>query len=157
MNPLLPLSPEDEVRRLQLQASIDQGEETPAVLEELHRRAIASRKAQQMPKKALANVLERDFQASIIEAAHLHGWRVHAERPARTAKGWATPIQGDPGFVDIVLVKGTQLLHREVKTERGFLTADQAAWILALQEAGADTGVWRPGDFPRILETLRGA
>ncbi len=47
---------------------------------------------------------ETNFQLKVIQLARTGGWElVHAERAARTGKGWRTPIQGDRGFFDLVL------------------------------------------------------
>lgn len=48
---------------------------------------------------------ESQCQATIVAAALLAGWMVHAERPAQHQSGrWGTPIQGNPGFPDLVLL-----------------------------------------------------
>jgi hypothetical protein len=44
---------------------------------------------------------EAAFTDAVIELARLGGWRVAHFRPARTASGWRTPVQGDgAGFPD---------------------------------------------------------
>lgn len=102
---------------------------------------------------------ERGFQDAVIEAARLFGWMVMHTRPARTRKGWVTPITGDPGFPDLVLAKGGFVIFAELKSRTGRMSADQEEWIKALtvQEEGADhiAVVWRPEDWDRILVTLK--
>ncbi|GIV03679.1 MAG: hypothetical protein KatS3mg015_2509 [Fimbriimonadales bacterium] len=91
---------------------------------------------------------ERDLTDAIIETARLLGWRVAHFRPARTSRGWRTPVAGDgAGFPDLVLVGHGRILYREIKTERGRLRPEQTAWIAALREAGADAGVWTDEDW----------
>lgn len=103
---------------------------------------------------------ERGFQARIIDAAHLFGWRVAHFRPARTASGgWVTPVSADgAGFPDLVLVNPTmpdsEILYREVKTDRGRLTGEQAEWGAWLEARGGNWGVWRPQDWGSIMRTL---
>ncbi len=59
---------------------------------------------------------EADFQAQVIDLLHLHGWVVAHFRPARTAKGWITPVAADgAGFLDLLAVHarpGRVLLNR---------------------------------------------
>jgi hypothetical protein len=50
-------------------------------------------------------VTEADLQATILDAARLLGWRACHFRPARTTRGWRTPVEGDPGFPDLTLAK----------------------------------------------------
>lgn len=68
-------------------------------------------------------------------------------RPAQTTNGWRTPVSGDgKGFPDLVLV-GSRVLWRELKSDRGRLDADQLRWRDVLLAAGADWDVWRPADW----------
>lgn len=101
-------------------------------------------------------VPEAGLQRAVIDLAKLTGWLVHHTRPAQTKRGWRTPIQGDVGFPDLVLVKGHRVLFVELKSKRGRVTPDQEAWIMALALAGANIHVWRPVDWPVIERTLKG-
>ena len=84
---------------------------------------------------------EADLQDSVIELAQTLHWRVTHFRPAKTKKGWRTAIQGDPGFVDLVLAKGGRVLHIELKSAIGTLSAEQKSWRDALGETWR---LWRP-------------
>lgn len=96
-------------------------------------------------------VTEQAFQRAVIDLAHLCGYRVAHSRPARTAHGWRTPIEGDPGLPDLVMARGGRVLLVELKTDRGRPTADQQAWL----DAAGDHGrLWRPADWPQIVEEL---
>lgn len=103
---------------------------------------------------------EAEFQAAVIDLARLSGWLVHHTRPARTADGWRTPIQGDKGFPDLVLVHertGRQLLV-ELKSETGRLSEDQLRWGRALMAGCGPNNyrVWRPSDWDELARELRG-
>lgn len=101
-------------------------------------------------------VRERDFQRQVIAAAKALGWRVAHFRPARTLDGWRTPVTADgAGWPDLVLVRGSAMLIRELKSDRGRLTHVQRAWLDALELAGVDVGVWRPRDWSVIEMTLK--
>ena len=100
------------------------------------------------------NVTESSFQAAVIDAARLWGWRVAHFRPARTKNGWVTPVAADgKGFPDLVLVRD-RLVMAELKSDTGRLSGDQHEWIAWLEGAGVETYVWRPADWPLVERTL---
>lgn len=93
-------------------------------------------------------MLEADLVKAILDVARILGWRSAHFRPAMTKHGWKTAVQGDgKGWPDIVLVGHGRILYREVKCGRNTLSADQAEWIRALEQAGADVGVWHERDW----------
>ena len=100
---------------------------------------------------------EADLQRTIIEAARLHGFRVAHFRPARTEKGWRTPLEGDAGFPDLILALDGSVLAWELKGERGRLTAEQEAWRDALGNLAGGTidyDLVRPHTLDRALAVL---
>lgn len=100
-------------------------------------------------------ILERDFQEQVIHFAQLNGWRVAHFRPARTEKGWRTPVQANgQGFPDLVLTRRDRLVFAELKSDTGTVTREQAAWLDALAATGAETHVWSPDDWPAVAATL---
>ena len=94
---------------------------------------------------------EATLQERVIELAHLFGWLVMHTRPARTETGWRTPLQGDPGFPDLVLAREGVVLLAELKAAAGKLTAEQERWRTELEtDACASTPqyhLWRPEDL----------
>ena len=99
-----------------------------------------------------AELSEEDLQTRILQAATLYGWRAAHFRPARTAKGWRTPMSGDPGFPDLVLARAGVLIVPELKSRRGRTSPDQDLWLEAL---GDHARLWRPADWPAIQNELR--
>lgn len=100
---------------------------------------------------------EDDLLGTVLEMASTLGIRTAHFRPAKTAQGWRTPVQGDgKGWPDLVLV-GTTVLYRELKSARGGPSKEQGLWLAALTRAGQDAGVWQPADLRsgRILAELR--
>lgn len=97
---------------------------------------------------------EADFQHRVIDTAHLYGWRCVHLRAAKTAHGWRTPYQGDPGLPDLVLARRGVVRLAELKSDKGKPTADQLAW---LEQAGQFGHLWRPRDWDDVLAILRGA
>jgi hypothetical protein len=99
-------------------------------------------------------VLEKDWQQTVIEAAQTLGFKVAHFRPAKTTKGWRTPVQADgAGFPDIVMVRGERIIFAELKSDTGKISADQEAWLEALGQA-VEAYVWRPRDWDAVVAAL---
>jgi hypothetical protein len=99
-----------------------------------------------------AHLSEAAYQRRIIDAAAALGWRAAHFRPARTARGWRTPLEGHAGLPDLVLAKAGSVILAEVKSERGRLGRGQAAWLEQLGEHGR---LWKPQSWPEVLAELR--
>jgi len=104
---------------------------------------------------------EAEFQDVVLELAGVCGWMVHHVRPARMKDGsWRTPVQGDVGFPDLVLVRDGRIVFAELKSERGRLSAAQKDWLGELRKAAAWCGVsvvvelWRPSDWDDVVACL---
>lgn len=90
---------------------------------------------------------EDDLLQAVLDLCRLYHLRTLHIRPARTDRGWRTPVAGDgAGYPDLTIV-GTRVLFRELKADRGRIGPDQTAWITALREADQDAAVWRPGQW----------
>lgn len=103
---------------------------------------------------------EDDLEGAVMDLCKLLGLYVHHCRPAKTEKGWRTPIRGTPGFVDLMICGRRGALFRELKSEAGRVAPDQRKWLDRLFEAGTDAEVWRPRDLAtgrikRELEAIR--
>ena len=93
----------------------------------------------------------------MIALAQRLGWKVLHVRPARTARGWRTPVQGDGrGFLDLFLVHRGQgrCAVAELKVGRNRLTPSQTAWREDLHACGLETYVWYPRDWATIEKVL---
>ena len=108
-------------------------------------------------------ISEKDFLAQIIELAHLNGWVVAHFRPARVIEdgreSWRTPVQGDPGFPDLILLKPPYLLVLELKSEKGKATPGQLEWLELFGKLGktihyVEAGLYRPSDWETIERLL---
>lgn len=106
---------------------------------------------------------ERDFQAAVVEYAQLCGWLTYHTHDSR---------RSNPGFPDLVLVRGRSLIFAELKSARGRVTSDQQTWLTALAAVAGemhDTAtadgepfafapirvrIWRPRDWPEIESML---
>lgn len=98
---------------------------------------------------------EAQFTRQVIQYARLCGWRVLHIRPARTNKGWRTPVQGDGvGWPDLFLVRRDRALALELKSDKGRTRPEQMAWLGALEEAGVCSYVIEPSDWPWLENYL---
>lgn len=99
-------------------------------------------------------LLERDFQAQVIQLAHIFGWRIAHFRPAKTSHGWRTAVGADgAGFPDLVLARD-RVVFIELKSDTGRLRDDQTAWHEALTAAGAEAYVFRPSQWDELQAVL---
>ena len=108
---------------------------------------------------AAPKMTEAQFQSGVLELAKLSGWVVAHFRPAKTSRGWRTPVAADgAGWPDLVLVHPVRgkVLYRELKRDGGKLRPEQERWRDVLQAAGADWAQWTPADLDSIAETLTG-
>lgn len=106
----------------------------------------------------VSQISEKRFQAEVVRRAKLFGWLVHHSRPAVGRDGhWSTPIEGDPGYVDLTLARPAgprgpaRLLLLELKSTTGRTGTAQRAWLSTLgQVAGVEVHVVTPNDWPLI-------
>lgn len=59
------------------------------------------------------------------------------------------------GFPDLVIVGPGGCIFAELKSAKGKVTATQQTWIDALKTAGQWVEVWRPDDWPHVVDTLK--
>lgn len=97
---------------------------------------------------------EAEFLRMVLQLAKLRGWYTYHARPARTARGWRTAVQGDGvGWMDLLCVR-ERVIVAELKVGRGKLTPEQSAWLSAFREAGVGAFVWTPNDWPEIERVM---
>jgi hypothetical protein len=95
---------------------------------------------------------EAQFTETVIELAKLRGWRVAHFRPARTSRGWRTPMMGDVGFPDLVLARKGEVIFAELKVGNNKMSAAQVAWADQIMSVR----LWRPEHLQHeIPEALR--
>ncbi len=99
-------------------------------------------------------ILEAGYQTQLVTLARALGWTLmHHCRPARRADGrWSTPIEGNPGYPDLVLVppeKGL-LLFAEVKATDGKLSPEQRVWLEGLAAVARAAVGPAPAHWPTV-------
>ena len=90
---------------------------------------------------------EDELLSAILELAKFAGFRRCHFRPARTAKGWRTAVQGDPGFPDLILVGHKRFICAELKSNEGALSRSQIAWIEQILDTKVEWYLWSPSDW----------
>lgn len=106
---------------------------------------------------AAVRASELECQAAIVEAAQLSGWRVHAERASRRQSGsWATAIQGDAGFPDLLLCRPPRVMFVELKRRPYRVSPDQHDWLAVLGACPAVEArvVWVPEGMDAFIAEL---
>lgn len=94
---------------------------------------------------------EEDLLIDVETRLTLGRWRWHHIRRADLAQQ-----QGDPGWPDIVAVRGDVLLVRELKAAGGRYETGQREWLEALAAVRrVDAGTWYPRDRDAVEEALR--
>ena len=107
--------------------------------------------------KSGENMTEAEFKNVVISIAKRYGWLIHHDLPAQNARGkWATHIQGDAGFPDLLMVHPVsgKILAVELKAEKGKLSPLQKRWLMAFDVSATFNSVWKPSDMEYILYTL---
>ena len=150
---LLPLSPEDELRRLRLQASVDTGapqEKVGVVL-----------------KQAVPVMTERAFQEAVREHLLRAGWPLvyHTWSLQHSASGFPDVValrwEPQPRLL-VAELKRDRPWSRGQKTRQDYLrensTAEQAAWLsgFARQLGLPEVYLWRPYDLEEIAHIIYG-
>lgn len=103
-----------------------------------------------------ATLSEKDLQAAVMDLARRSGWMVaHWHDSRREVRpGVFVGDKDAAGFPDLVLVRNSELLFVELKSQKGKLRPEQHGWLEALTEAGQECHVWRPSDFEDITKRL---
>jgi len=90
---------------------------------------------------------EAQFMAQVRQLARVCHWQCyHTNRSDRS----------DPGFPDLVMVRGNRLIFAELKTAKGKLSLPQKEWLASLKRVpDIEVYLWRPDDWDPIVEVLR--
>jgi Holliday junction resolvase len=71
---------------------------------------------------------ERELQQAVLDLARTHSWKAYHTFDSR---------RSEPGFPDLIAIRGERLLAIEFKSEKGKVTPEQSAWLDAFRD------VWR--------------
>lgn len=109
-----------------------------------------------LPAELLAAITEAELQRLVVDAATYGGWRVAHFPPSRSHRGGhltAGAYDSVRGWPDLLLVRD-RVLVLELKSARGRVTPDQAAWLDAFTIAGITCRVIRPADLDALVDEL---
>lgn len=90
-------------------------------------------------------ITEKQVQEAIVKAARLHNWHCYHTFDSR---------RSEPGFPDLVLIRGDRCLVAEIKGPKGHVSPAQATWIDAFQKAGIEAYLLYPDDQDWFIEML---
>lgn len=90
---------------------------------------------------------ESELQTNVRQVAKLGGWLTYHTNDSR---------RSDKGFPDLVFLhpRTGRLLYAELKSDKGKLRPEQATWIDALWRGGHEAYVWRPSDWPVLIQRV---
>jgi len=91
------------------------------------------------------DLTEKAWQQQVLDLAALYRWGYYHTFDSRRSQ---------PGFPDLLLVRGIRMMFVELKTDTGRLTTDQQSWQHMLRNAGAEVFVWRPADLELVQREL---
>lgn len=88
---------------------------------------------------------EKELQSAVLEYMGWRSWLVYHTHDSRRSQ---------PGFPDVVGVKGSRLVFIELKTEKGKLRAEQKEWLDRLVKAHDEVYLVRPSTQDALFENL---
>jgi hypothetical protein len=98
---------------------------------------------------------ERDFVSTLLDMAKVAGWKHVHFRPARSAKGWRTALEGEPGWPDVNLARQGETILAECKVGAKRPTVAQWEWLVVLATNQAlEVYVWYPRHWDAIEARL---
>lgn len=103
---------------------------------------------------------EKQFQRAVTDLADRLGWQwLHVYRTGNADGHWLTPAAGPlgRGWPDLVLIRRSTVIYAELKAQTGSMTEAQKAVHRILGDVSPHVYVWRPSDWPRILEVMTNA
>ena len=90
---------------------------------------------------------ERAFQAQVIAAAEAMGYMCYHTHDSRRSQ---------PGFPDLIMVRGYRMVALELKVGRRRPTPEQLGWLAALREVWQVDALWaKPDDWDSLMELLK--
>jgi len=90
-------------------------------------------------------ITEKMWQAKVLAAAKWLKWSVYHTHDSR---------RSEPGFPDLVLVRGQRIIFAELKSPTGRVTPAQREWLDLLGAAHDEVYVWRPDDWESVKQAL---
>lgn len=91
-------------------------------------------------------ITEAELQSTVIEMMQWQSWLCYHTHDSR---------RSNPGFPDLVAVKGSRLMFVEFKTDRGKIRREQVEWLDALVETHGEVYLVRPSNMDEFLKIVK--
>ena len=88
---------------------------------------------------------EDQFQQRILDYCDLRGLLVFHDNDSRRNRS---------GFPDLVIAGDHGTIFAELKSETGKVRPEQQQWLMRLRAGGEAAYLWRPSDWPLIVQLL---
>lgn len=89
---------------------------------------------------------EAQFQGAVVKLARLMGYTTYHTHDS---------YRSDPGFPDLLMCRPPRVIAAELKSKGGKVAPAQQSWLDLLAACGVEVYVWRPADWPSVMEALR--
>jgi len=96
-------------------------------------------------ERAFGSISEKDLQSAVVEVMQWKGWLTYHTHDSR---------RSNPGFPDLVAVKGSRVLFVEFKSEKGKMREEQLEWLSKLAKTTVEVYVVRPSTEAAFLEDV---
>lgn len=95
------------------------------------------------------DITESKFQTRVMAVARVAGWvwRYHTHDSRRS----------ESGMPDLLLLRDGDMIFAELKTETGPVAQVQYDVLELIRSNGVDAYLWRPSDWPAIVDRLTAA
>ena len=95
-------------------------------------------------------ILEAAFQKKVVDLAVALGW------PRKFIYHTHDSRKSGKGFPDLVMARPPRLVFIELKKDKNsYVTPEQQDWLAVLKQCNQERYLWRPSDWPEILEVLK--
>jgi len=99
-----------------------------------------------MSKQAVWDAMsEKDLQSAVLEQMKWMGWLVYHTHDSRRSQ---------PGFPDVVAVRGSRHMFVEFKREKGKIRTEQHQWLNQLADAHGEVYLVRPSTEEAFIENV---
>jgi len=88
---------------------------------------------------------EKELQSTVLEAMRWMGWKCYHTHDSR---------RSEPGFPDLIAVKGSRMMAVEFKAEKGVIKASQIEWLDALMNSNLEVYLVRPSTQDAFMEAV---
>ena len=93
------------------------------------------------------SISEAQLQSTVVEILEWQGWLTYHTHDSR---------RSDPGFPDLVAVKGNRLMFLEFKSQKGKISDEQIEWLSRLSQAHGEVYLVRPSSMDAFLKAAGG-